>query len=192
VRRGHLQDDGFTVVEVLLAMVLVLVVATSSAAAVLSTHKQLSLARQRQWAAGVAMAALEQVRALPYPVVAAGLVPADLSGDPFVVPVSGGYNLVVPAAVLGAATAIDEPLVVTGGGSASAPVYPHVSTPSAGSYPTAFATPPSLAVYVTRVGADSGAFTVTALVRWTPPGGGGTRILVERTRLFSPPGSGGA
>ncbi len=190
--RGRLsEDEGFTLVEVLLSMVLVLVVALATNSALLGTQKQLSLARQRQWATAVATGALEQLRSLPYSVVTAGLHAGDLSGDPYVVPVSGGYRLSVPAAVLGSSTAIDEPLVVTGT-TPPAPLYPHVSTPSAASYPTTFRTAPSLSVYVTRNASNAGAFTLTALVRWTPPGGGGPRLVVQRTLLFSPPGSGGA
>jgi hypothetical protein len=47
-------------------------------------------------------------------------------------------------------------------------------------------------MYVTRNASNAGAFTLTALVRWTPPGGGVQRLVVQRTLLFSPPGSGGA
>jgi hypothetical protein len=139
----------------------------------------------------VAGGALEQLRSLPYAVVTAGLQSSDLSGDPYVVPASGGgYRLSVPASALGTSTAIDEPLVVAGS-SPPAPLYPHVSTPAAASYPAAFRTSPSLSVYVTKNSTDAGAFTLTAMVRWTPPGGV-AKLVVERTLLFSPPGSGGA
>jgi prepilin-type N-terminal cleavage/methylation domain-containing protein len=191
VHPGRRDDDGFTVVEVLVAMVLVLVLALASSNALISTLTQLSVSRQRQWATGLATSALEQLRSLPYAAVTGGLRAADLSGDPFVTGSNSAWRLVVPASVLGSAAAIDETLVVAGGSSTPAPLYPHVSTPPAGSYPSAFPSAPSLAVYVTRTTADAGAVTLTALVRWTSPGGS-TRAVVQRTRLFTPAGSGSA
>lgn len=184
------RDEGFTVVEVLVAMVIILVVATASMSALLSTEKNLGAARQRQWASSLATQAIEQLRALPYTTLTAGLRSADIGTDPFVTASGGSYTLSIPRTVSGSAADISEPLQTSGTSSTPAPLNPHVATPAT-TAPSTFAVPPTVSVYVTTNTADAGAYTLTAVVRWTP-NGGTQRVLVQRSRLYSPSGSGGA
>ena len=190
--RPHPGDGGFSVVELVVAMVVILTVAVSSMTALVRTSSSLNVSRQREAASALATQALEQLRALPYAKVTAGLRSDDLAGDADLRTVSGGYNLYLPASVTGAGT-VDEPLVASGTGSVPAPLYPHRSTPTtAGGLPSSFTSPPSLSVFVTKDPADSGAYTLTAVVRWTPGAGATQKVLVQRSLVYSPPGSGGA
>jgi type II secretory pathway pseudopilin PulG len=182
--------DGFTLVEVVIALVLVMIVGLAWATVAVQADKGLSLARQRQWASGAATQALEELRALPYQTVVAGLGPGDIGGDPYLVPAGTGHHLSLPSAVTGAPTDIDEVLQESGTSAAPAPLYPHVSTPP-GTPPSSFPSPPSLSVYVTQDPSQAGVYLLTALVGWRSPDGT-QRMVIQRTRLFSPPGSGGA
>lgn len=183
-------QDGFTLVEVVVALVLMMIVALAWATVVVQADKGLSLARQRQWASSAATQALEELRALPYPTVVAGLRPGDLGADPYLVQAGAGHHLSLPAAITGAPTDIDEVLQESGTSAAPAPLYPHAGTPP-GTPPSSFPSPPSLSVYVTQDPSQTGVYLLTALVRWRSPDGT-QRMDIQRTRLFSPPGSGGA
>lgn len=178
------RDEGFTLVEVVMAMMIILVVATASAAGLVDTSAELSTARQRQWASALASGALEQLRAVPYATLTAGLRSSDLAGDPYVqAAYGGGYKLVISSAASGSATGIDEPLMTSGSAATPAPLYPHVATPSTPA-PASFTTAPTVRVYVTQSTGDSGAYTLTSVVTWTP-NGGAARVLVQRSRVYS-------
>jgi len=183
-------QDGFTLVEVVIALVLVMVVALAWATVVVQADKGLSLAHQRQWASSAATRGLEELRALPYQTVVAGLLSGDIGGDPYLVPAGTGHHLNLPSAVTGAPTAIDEVLQESGTQTTAAPLYPHISTPP-GTPPSSFPSPPSLSLYVTQDPSQASVYLLTSLVRWRSPDGT-QRMVIQRTRLFSPPGSGGA
>jgi hypothetical protein len=100
--------------------------------------------------------------------------------------VSGVPRLVLSAAATGG-TGVDEPLVINYGTTTPAPLYPHrvVVTNST------FRSNPTVSVFVTLDPSTAGVYDLTAVVRWTPADGR-SRTYVQRRKLFSPVGSGGA
>ncbi|MGH9284364.1 MAG: type IV pilus modification PilV family protein, partial [Acidimicrobiales bacterium] len=127
-------ERGFTLVEVLIAITLML--GTLLGLAYISTNGlvDVGLARQRQGATGLANEAIEKMRTLPFDTLARGLDAADAAADPRIV--ACGTNLcsngeIVPTFSAGATT-VD-------------PIVPHV-TPGIVVGPTTY----TVSAYVTR------------------------------------------
>ena len=180
------QDAGFSLIEPIVAAFLLTVVVLAAANLMVHSAETVSASRQRQAAAALATQALEQLRGLPYGTVVSGLRNDDLAGDPDISLASGAPRLVLPAAATGG-TGVDEALVVNYGTSTPAPLYPHrVVVPN-----STFRSNPTLSVFVTLDPSTAGVYDLTAVVRWTPADGR-SRTYVQRSKLFSPLGSGGA
>ena len=180
------QDAGFTLIEPIVAAFMLTVVVLAAVNFIVHVAETVSASRQRQAAAALATQALEQLRGLPYGTVSSGLRNDDLGSDPDISVVSGVPRLVLPAAATGG-TAVDEALVVNSGTATPAPLYPHrVVVPN-----STFRSNPTLSVFVTLDPSTSGVYDLTAVVRWTPSDGS-SRTYVQRSKLFSPLGSGGA
>jgi prepilin-type N-terminal cleavage/methylation domain-containing protein len=83
--RGALlrQEGGFTLIELMVAIGVILVALLITAVTAFQPFSNISLARQRQGANGVAEQAMEELRALPSSYIANGLSTADptISGD---------------------------------------------------------------------------------------------------------------
>jgi type II secretory pathway pseudopilin PulG len=180
------QDAGFSLVETLVAALVVTVVVLATVSLLVHVAESVSASRQRQAAAALATEALEQLRGLPYGTAASGLRSDDLAADPDISVASGVPRLVLPAAATGG-TGIDEQLVVNYGTTTPAPLYPHRVVVSN----STFRSNPTLSVFVTLDPSTPGVYNLTAVVRWTPADGR-SRTYVERSKLFSPVGSGGA
>ena len=180
-------DAGFGLVELMVAAFVVSLVALSAVAVLVHTARNVATDRQRNAAAALATQALEQLRGLPYSMVTAGLRSDDLTGDTDISTASGVPRLVLPGSVTGGG-AVDEQLVVNSGTTAAAPLYPHRAVVSN----STFRSNPTLSVFVTLDPSNSGVYDLTAVVRWTPVAGGATQAYVQRSKFFSPPGSGGA
>jgi hypothetical protein len=174
-------------VELMVTAFVVSVVVLAAAGVLVHTAGNVGVSRQRQAAAVLATQALEQLRGLPYSMVTGGLRSDDLGGDPDISTASGVPRLVLPAGVTGGG-AVDEQLVVNNGTTAVAPLYPHRGVVA---YST-FRSSPTLSVFVTLDPSNPGVYDLTALVRWTPMAGGAAQTYVQRSKLFSPLGSGGA
>ena len=101
-------DEGFTLVEILVAMFIILMVMSSLLVVLVSTLKTVTQARQRQTATAVATQAIERLRALPYDSVT-GSAPAYGMTAGLQHVVTGAPARFVPAGVL---VGVDEELVV--------------------------------------------------------------------------------
>ena len=87
-------EDGFTIVEVMVALTIMFVALLSLVYTITNSFQHIALARQRQEAHAVADRYLERIRALPYDTVKLGMRTADLVADPTnVQPVPFGYRL---------------------------------------------------------------------------------------------------
>jgi type II secretory pathway pseudopilin PulG len=179
-------DAGFGLVDLVVTAFVIGLVALAAVSVLVHTSRNVAISRQRQAAAALATQALEQLRGLPYSMVVAGLRSDDLSGDPDISTASGPPRLLLSAGTTG--SMIDEQLVVNNGTTTAAPLYPHRTVvPN-----ETFRSDPTLSVFVTLDPSNAGVYDLTAVVRWTPAAGGGAQTYVQRTKLFSPPGSGGA
>jgi type II secretory pathway pseudopilin PulG len=186
-QHGRSSDSGFGLVELMISAFVISVVVLAAIGVLTHTVESVGTSRQRQAAAALATQALEQFRGLPYSMVTAGLRNDDLAGDPDISTASGTPRLVLPGSATNGA-GIDEQLVVNDGTSAIAPLYPHrVVVPN-----STFRSNPTLSVFVTLDPANPGVYDLTAVVRWTPQAGETEQTYVQRSKLFSPLGSGGA
>jgi prepilin-type N-terminal cleavage/methylation domain-containing protein len=172
--RPTARDEGFTLVEVLLAMVLIVVVMTALLGVLVSSLSTIAQARQRQTATALATQALERLRALPYDEVTQTDGTAPQTGLQYVATSGGGYWF----RPLGVLDGVDEPLVVNGySGRFQDQTVDNVTY--------------RIQTYVTR-GAQTAAgeqpFNLTALVSWESSVSGGTRAAAQRSVAYSPAG----
>jgi prepilin-type N-terminal cleavage/methylation domain-containing protein len=186
--RDRGRDRGFGLVEFMVAASVIVIVALGAVAVLVHTAESLGVSRQRQAAITLATQALEQLRGLPYTNVTAGLRMDDLSNDPDISLASGVPRLVLPSSRTGGGGAVDERLVVNNGTTSVAPLYPHRMVVAN----STFRSSPTLSVFVTLDAANPDVYDLTAVVRWTPTATEAEQTYVQRTKLFSPPGSGGA
>lgn len=169
-------DAGFTLIEIIVAMVVVVIVMTALLGVLVSSLQTVAQARQRQTATALATRSLEQLRALPYAVVTG----PDSTYTPNAGYVTGSapnYTFAPPASML---AGVSETLVVnkySGMRLAPSPVLDNVSY--------------TVDRYVTKAAptaAGQQAYNLTALVSWKSSPSAITRTIVERSTTFSPTG----
>ena len=197
--RPQQDDDGFTLVELLVTMAVISTVLLGLLGVQISALSTVTLSRERQQATDLANRTMEQLRALPYDTVAAGLLATDAS--PAVdanIKLVGGVLRYQPAHK----PAIDEILVtrtasncpstttVTAADCPPLPLYPHVQTGAAAKIGKVQF---QLASYVTLVSttpADtSQGYWLTVDVTWSSAQTGGRTTRVStRSQAFSPSG----
>lgn len=175
VRSSH-RDQGFTLVEVILAMVIVATLMTAVLGATMSTLSTLAQARQRQSGSALATEALESLRALPYRTVTAGAPTGcdsalGLAATATYVNAGPPATFSPPSALLSVPT---EALIVN-------TQSPCVRTVLQG------ATTFKIYQYVTKSSSSDG-FNLTAIATWTKQGSGDAASSVERSQTFSPAG----
>lgn len=174
-------DEGFTLVELLVSMVLISGVLLSLVFVQVSGLKTVSVAKQRQQATALADQVMEELRALPYDTVRGGLRASDIVGDANVVSVSGVLHF-KPSYT----SAIDEQLVTST--QTVAPLYPHVQPTST---TTLGHVKYDVRDYVTLAGADPtvSGYWLTVVASWTSGvTHGKTKSIALRSRYFSPTG----
>lgn len=168
-------EEGFTLIEIILAMFLTVVVMTALLGVLVSSLKTVTQARQRQTATALATQSLERLRALPYDSVTGpgGAAYPKTSGLQYVT-TSGATDTFVPTAVL---PGVSETLVVNqySGKLASTTVDGVVYT---------------VQTYVTKPVPTTGqqAYNLTALVSWTSSVYPTTRTTAQRSTEYSPAG----
>jgi Tfp pilus assembly protein PilV len=171
----HGRDDGFTLIEIILAMFLTVVAMTALLGVLVSSLKTVTQARQRQTATALATQSLERLRALPYDSVtgsAAATYPKTVGLQ--YVTTSGTTDTFAPTVLPG----VSETLVVNqySGKLAS-------TTIDGVAY--------VVQTYVTKPAATAAlqqAFNLTALVSWTSTVYPTTRTTAERSTEYSPAG----
>jgi type II secretory pathway pseudopilin PulG len=178
VRRRLDRQEGFTIIELVVAMAVLMIALLSLARTASVAFTDISFSRQRQTGNQIANQLLEQIRALPYETVKKGLSSSDLTGDARIVNCSGTYRYL---------TCSGEKLVHTAGAATATPLVPH-----RGSYgPPLYGNTYSWSTYVTEAASapPKGAYRVTVVVDWNPTSRGGARTEVNlQTLVFSPVG----
>lgn len=167
-------DDGFTLLELSVAAFIILGLITALLPLYVSAKTTIVEAKQRQSATALGNQVMEQLRALPYELVTAGLNSGDLAGDPNIV--SGRFK---PAYD----NSIDEPIPVNSTVNIP-PLYPHRATT------TVTGVTYNVGTYVTSVTAsDPEQFFLTVIVEWASAATANeTKNVVSRSKLFSPQG----
>ena len=185
VRTDGTADDGFTLVELMVAMFVISFTLLGLMGVQVQALESVGESKQRQQATALANRTMEQLRALPYDTVSAGLNSGDLAGDPNVQSVAGVLHF-QPVYDAG----IDE-VLQTSTGQAAAPLFPHVQDETTLGTPTLIGNVQyDVRTYVSRVDptADNG-FHLTVVVAWSSAvTGGQTKTTAVRSRLFSPQG----
>jgi prepilin-type N-terminal cleavage/methylation domain-containing protein len=182
-RRRASSDDGFTLIELTVAMVITAMVMASLIIVFLGSIRGVALSKQRQAATGLATSTMEQFRALDYGTLSAGLYCSDLAGDANVT-VSGTCGGGGTATLAPAGSSINETVKVqtsTPPAGGVAPIYPHVTTKTIENvtYTTK--------AYVTVSPTTPAAFNLTVLVTWKSSVTKlQTKTVTERSVEFSP------
>ena len=180
-----LDDDGYTIMEVVVAMIVIAIGLLGLMAVQVRSLSTVQLAKERQTATALANRAMEQLRAVPYTVLQGGLKCTELVGDPDV-------TVTNPS---GACTATFSPsydssisgeTVVTTTGTQVAPLSPHVPASDTSLNGAAY----RVRTYVTRVDptADVG-YWLTVISSWTSGNARSARkVIALRSRVYSPSG----
>jgi len=180
-------EAGFTLAEVLVAMIVIAVGLLGLMAVQVRSLSSIALAKERQTASGLANRAMEQLRALPYTALQGGLRCTELAGDP---------NLSV-ASPSGSCTATFSPgydssisaesLVTTTAASQAAPLSPHQSSDIAINAATY-----RVRDYITRANSDpsvDAGYWLTVISTWTSANSGeATKSIALRSKVYSPSG----
>ncbi len=177
VRRAN-GETGFTLIEVIVAMVITMLVMTTLTYVVVAALKTIQQGKQRQTATALATQRIEQLRAMPYNDVTLGTA---ASVDPGLLYVnqSGGapYAFKPAASLVPGLPAAGEPLVVNS-------VSGHWENQQVDKITYQVHT------YVTGPFAtgSSQTFAITVVVHWTSSVWPNGRTSVERTTTFQPGG----
>lgn len=171
--RSKAGDDGFALIEALVAIVILAVVLIAAEWGVATALSASSSAKYHDIASGLVSSTMASALALPFPELQAGLNPSvdDLSNDPNITAViSGG----VTSYVLNLTGAT----IATSGTSASeSPLVPHMTSVTDG---VTF----HVATYPTISSASPGLVTVVVVVSWSS--GGESNQVVGEQGVASP------
>lgn len=161
--RRAIGDDGFTLVEVLVAMMIFVVSLLALAHVATAAFTDVAFARQRQAATGLGNETLEKMRALAIDAFKKGLRESDLSTDPNVTGAPGSYLFE------------GEPVVADGTSDVD-PLVPNTREVTIG------ATTYKLSVYVTQPTPD--VYLGTAVITWNSIRGSGGRLQTQSEFYF--------
>lgn len=182
VTRRVRDDSGFTLVELVVTMFVISAVLLGLITVQLQSLSSVGLAKQRQAATALGNRTVEQLRAIPYDTVTAGLRNCDLGGD---------ANITGTTFAPTYSGAVSEPLATNstacGAATNPTPLYPHVQQTTA---TRVGSTQYRVRSYVSKVSAtqDLG-YYLTVVVDWSNKvTGNKLKTTAVRSRLFSPTG----
>lgn len=178
------RDDGFTLVEVIVAMFVTVLVMSALLGVLISSLTTIAQARQRQAGTALATQALERLRALPYDDVTAADGSSLGATVPHVTNVSGVRHF------NHAGLAVNEPLIVNKYSAQNA-----TATCSATAFTNCVETQDNVTytvrTYVTRPAPTAGGsqtFNLTAIVTWTSTVFPNGREAAQQSTTYSPAG----
>jgi prepilin-type N-terminal cleavage/methylation domain-containing protein len=171
-------DGGFSLIELVMAIFVFSVITTALGYVLTGSMVNVAFARQRQVANHLATQAMEQVRALPFSTLAAGLDRTDLAtADPNITVAGSG-----PTAVY-TFTGTNETIPTGTSGTAQVPLNPHRQTKVVNG------TTYTVGAYPTNYQGSTTSFRATVIVSWTGSFRKGMVAKVStQTILFSPAG----
>lgn len=181
MRRSRARLDGergFTIVETVVAMVVIFGSLTALMYTATSGFRYIALARERQAATGAATRLMEQLRALSVDSITDGMKTSDIAGDPRIkTPTDcgdGAYHFL---------TCAGEKIVHESDPPTVVPLVPHMGTLSAPEYPTTY----TWATYITNSDPTNDPYRVTVIVSWAGGSVGGAAKFVQLQSLWSSP-----
>jgi Tfp pilus assembly protein PilE len=181
IRRTRARLDGergFTIVETIIAMVVIFGSLTALMYTATSGFRYIALARERQSATGAATRLMEQLHALSVETMTKGMLTTDLTGDARIkTPADcgdGAYHF---------QTCAGEKIVHSSDAAAVTPLVPHTGTLTAPEYPTTY----TWATYITNSNPASDPYRVTAIVSWTGGSIGGAAKFIQLQSLWISP-----
>ena len=172
-------ERGFTILETMVAMVVIFGSLTALMYTATSGFRYIALARERQAATGAATRLMEQIRALSVDTITDGMKTSDIAaGDPRIkTPTDcgdGAYHFV---------TCAGEKIVHESDPPAVQPLVPHTGTLSAPEYPTTYA----WSTYITNSDPTNDPYRVTVIISWSGGAVGGAAKFVQLQSLWSSP-----
>lgn len=178
------QDEGFTLVELTVAMFVTLLVVSSLIGVFIGSLSGVALSKQRQAANALATGVMEQFRAVDYGTLSSGLYCADLAGDSNIT-VSGTCGGTPAATFAPPGSGINETVKLTTATPPAAspgipPLYPHVSSRTVENVTY------SVKAYVTNAPTAQSSFNLTVLVTWSSSVSKGTKTVTQRSLAYSP------
>jgi type II secretory pathway pseudopilin PulG len=171
-------ERGFTILETVVAMVVIFGSLTALMYTATSGFRYIALARERQAATGAATRLMEQIRALSVDTITDGMKTSDLTGDPKIKTPSdcgdGAYHYL---------TCAGEEIVHESDPVTVQPLVPHTGTLSAPEYPTTY----TWATYVTNSDPSNDPYRLTVIVSWSGGAVGVAAKFVQLQSLWSSP-----
>lgn len=172
-------ERGFTIVETVVAMVVIFGSLTALMYTATSGFRYIALARERQSATGAATRLMEQVRALSVDTITDGMKTSDIAtGDPRIkTPTDcgdGEYHFL---------TCAGENIIHESDPATVEPLVPHMGTLTAPEYPTTY----TWATYITNSDPTNDPYRVTVIVSWAGGSVGGAAKFVQLQSLWSSP-----
>ena len=174
------RDAGFTLIEVIVAMVITVMVMTSLTYAVVSSLKTIQQGKQRQSATALATQQLERLRAMPYDDVTLGSAGATVKPGLLYVNTTTGapYYFLPPGTLVPGVSSPGERLVINTVSGQWADQQVDQVTYRVHTYVTG--------PFASASGSQT--FNVTAVTQWTSNVWPDGRMSVERTTTFQPGG----
>lgn len=178
-------DEGFTLVELIVAMFVIAIILTSLAMVQTRAMVTIAQAKERQQATALANQTLEQLRALPWDTLSKGLSSS--------YPAAGDPNVALGRLHPAAAPGIDELLVVSSSQITDGNAAPLAFT---GGTNVASIADAEAAGYVFTVrsyvtyspSGATGPINLTVIVTWNRRGDGALRTVVARSTAYAPSG----
>jgi type II secretory pathway pseudopilin PulG len=181
IRRTRARLDGergFTIVETIIAMVVIFGSLTALMYTATSGFRYIALARERQAATGAATRLMEQLHALSIETMTKGMKTSDLAGDPKIkTPADcgdGAYHFLACAG---------EKIVHSVDTATVTPLVPHTGTLTAPEYPTNY----TWATYITNSNPASDPYRLTAIVSWSGGSISGAAKFIQLQSLWTSP-----
>ncbi len=169
-------DAGFTLIEVIIAMVITVTVMTALVYGVVGSLKTIQQAKQRQTATALASQTLERLRAMPYDSVTLPNGSSYAAGLPYASSTNGISYFDPPASLLPGG--LHETLIVNGVSGQWATQLVDQVTYKVSTYVTL--------APVTQSGSQS--YNLTVIVDWASSVWPGGREVAQRSTTFSPAG----
>jgi len=185
LRARSVSEEGFTIVEMMVAMMVISIVMTSLMYVMATSLKQVSFAKQREVANSLVDKTMEQARALTYQTIQLGLDDHDVtaSSDPNIT-VSGSTFTYVPTGETVVHGNKNGTSTCPAASVCTAPLIPHQSTT------TLNGSTYTISTYVTNFSGSAGAYRVTVTVGWSRSQVKGVSSQVSSQSIMYSPSNG--